>query len=404
MGRTKTYGVDKVEPPGVTLESLEGDGVGVDVEGEGGLDEDVHDHETLGAEAVGENLNGVADEETGPGERVEDAKDPDEEDHGLVGAGGLLLVVERRGQSPEDESAKHAGGRSQEHGAAADLVDEHGHADGDDEGEDGLAGRETELGGGLGDTGRVVELGRVVGDDGVARPLREDTERDEDGEAVTVALGLEEVEVAAVGLGLHLEADGLLDLAELELDRGVVLVAVGVEAGEHGEGLVVPVLGDEVTGRLRHPPDEDDLDDRGEGLKEGRDAPRPLVLHEVGAEAQPADDEGADVPQAVVDRGETGTMLGVADLGEKHGRGDLGERVAESEHEAAAHEGRQVLRGTLEDGTDDHDDAADGDGELPAIVVGDEGTARNELGAGARRGQLGRATYTTGIETKLPIW
>lgn len=338
MGETKTYGVDKVEPPGVTLESLEGDGVGVDVESEGGLDEDVHDHETLGAEAVGENLNGVADEETGPGERVEDAKDPDEEDHGLVGALGLLLVVESRSESPEDEGAEHAGGGSQEHGAAADLVDKHGHCDGNDEGEAGLAGRETELGGGLGDTGRVVKLARVVGDDGVTRPLREDTERDEDGEAVTVALGLEEVEVAAVDLGLHLEADGLLDLAELELNRGVVLVAVGVVRGQHGEGLVVPVLGDEVTGRLGHPPDEDDLDDRGEGLEESRDTPRPLVLHEVGAEAQPADDEGADVPQAVVDGREAGTMLRVADLGEKHGRGDLGERVAESKHEAAAHE------------------------------------------------------------------
>jgi len=388
----------------VTLESLEGDGVGVDVEGEGGLDENVHDHETLGAEPVGENLNGVADEETGPGERVEDAKDPDEEDHGLVGAGGLLLVVQSRSEGPEDESAKHAGGGSQEHGAAADLVDKHGHGDRDDEGEDRLAGRETELGGGLGDTGRVVELGRVVGDDGVARPLREDTERDEDGEAVTVALGLEEVEVAAVFRSLHLEADRLLDLAVLELNCGVVLVAVGVVLGQHGEGLVVPVLGDEEAGRLGHPPDEGDLDNRGERLEEGRNTPRPLVLEEVGAEAQPADDQGADVPQAVVDGREAATMLGVADLGEKHGRGDLGQRVAESEHEAATHEGGQVLGGTLEDGPDNHDDATHGDGELTAIVVGDEGTACHQLGAGAGQGGFGGATYTKGMDTKLPIW
>lgn len=367
-------GVDEVELPGAVggAEEVEGDGVGVDVEGESALDGQVHDHETLGAELVGEDLDGVADEETGPGERVHDAEDPDEEDHGLVGTGGLLGVPESRADGPEDKGAEHATGGGQEHGAATDLVDKHGHGDGDDEGKAGLAGTETELGSLVGDTGRVVELGGVVGDDSVTRPLGEDTEGDEDGESVAVALGAEEIGVAGVALGLVLETDGLLDLLVLELDGGVLVVAVGVVLGEHGKSLVVLVLGNEETGGLGDPVDEGKLDERGESLEKGGHTPRPLGGDVGGAEGEPGDDQGTDVPQAVVDAGKTATMLGMADFGEKHGRRDLGEGVAETEEDTATHEDTDVGARTLDDGTDNHDNAANGDGELATKVIGEE--------------------------------
>lgn len=353
---------------------LESDGVGVGVQGEGTLNGHVHDHETLATESVGEDLDGVANQQTRPGERVEDAEDPDEENHGLVGALGAVLSVQARSEGPEDEGAKHAASGSEESRATADLVDEHGHGDGDDEGETGLAGGETELGGGVVDTGGLVQLGGVVGDNGVAGPLGEEPERKQNGEAVTVATGLEEVEVAAVLGALHLETDGLLDLAELELDGGVVGVAVGVILGEDVEGLVVLILGDQETGRLGNPPDTDELDDGGEGLEQGGNTPRPVALDIVGSESQPGDDEGTDVPQAVVDGGETSAMLRVSELGEKHGGGDLGEGVAKAEHSTATHEHVKVLGDGLENGTDDHDDAANDDGELTAEVIGKEGT------------------------------
>lgn len=119
----------------------------------------------------------------------------------------------------------------------------------------------TELGVRVLYTSLVIQRAGEVGNDGVSRPLREETEGQEDSQPVPVSLRLEEVDVAAVSLGFHLEPDGLLDLAVLELDGRVLVVAVGVVLGEHLERLVVLVLGHEESGRLGHPPDEDDLDD-----------------------------------------------------------------------------------------------------------------------------------------------
>lgn len=80
----------------------------------------------------------------------------------------------------------------------------------------------------------------------------------------------------------------------------MVVVAVAVEASEDVEGLVVAVLGDEVTGGLGDPEDEEELEDGGDGLAEGGDPPRPLVSEEARAERQPGDNQGTDIPQAVV--------------------------------------------------------------------------------------------------------
>lgn len=325
----------------MALKVLEGLGVCVDVEGESGLDGDVEDHETLGAQPVGQDLNGVADEEAGPSDGVEDAKHPNEEDHGDVGARRAILIVEGRREGPEDEGAEHARRGDQEGGAAAELVDEQSHGDGDDEGEAHLAGRQTQLLSRAFDAGGLVEQVGIVGDDGVARPLREDTEREEDGEAVAVALGAEEVEIAAVLLVLVLERDRLLDLAELVLDGRVVLVAVGVVLGEDLERPVVLVLCDQVTGRLGHPEDEGQLDDRRGRLEQRGDTPGPVVRDVVGAKGDPGDHcarwasarrsrksrgvegglltQSTNVPQAVVDGGETPAVLGMAQLSEKHG-------------------------------------------------------------------------------------
>jgi hypothetical protein len=65
-------------------------------------------------------------------------------------------------------------------------------------------------------------------------------------------------------------------------------------------------------------------------------------------------------------------MLGVADFGEKHGRRDLGEGVAETEEDTATHESVDVLAATLDDGTDNHDNTANGNGKLAAEVIGKE--------------------------------
>lgn len=139
----KTYSVDNVQLPVTVAKGLEGNGVGIVVEAQSGLDADVEDHETLGTQLVGQNLNGVADQETGPGQGVHDVEDPDEDNHGVVGTIHVVLLVEGGGEGPEDEGDKHAAGGDEEGLATAKLVDAHGHADGDYEGQG--SGASTEL-------------------------------------------------------------------------------------------------------------------------------------------------------------------------------------------------------------------------------------------------------------------
>ena len=53
------YHIDQEQLPGVALEELEGDRVGVVVEREGRLHAHVHDHKTLGTQFVRQDLDGV---------------------------------------------------------------------------------------------------------------------------------------------------------------------------------------------------------------------------------------------------------------------------------------------------------------------------------------------------------
>lgn len=89
---------------------VKGEGIGVDVERKRGLDGHVHNHEALGAQLVRQDLNCVGDQKAGPSQGVHDAKQPDEEDHGLFGARGRMLLIQTTGKSPEDEGEEHATG------------------------------------------------------------------------------------------------------------------------------------------------------------------------------------------------------------------------------------------------------------------------------------------------------
>jgi hypothetical protein len=73
------------------------------------LHSQVHDHDTLGAQAVGENLEGVGDEQTGPGDGVEHGKEPDEDDLWVTGGFDILgSLVDGGNDSPCEEHENHA--------------------------------------------------------------------------------------------------------------------------------------------------------------------------------------------------------------------------------------------------------------------------------------------------------
>lgn len=136
-----TYGVDKVELPGVVLEVVECNRVGVGVESESALNGNVHDHQTLGTQFVRQDLNRVGDQKTRPGQRVENTKEPNEEDHSVASARRIVLLVETAGQSPEDERSKHASRSRQEEWTTSNFVDEQSHGDGDEESQSSLTSR-----------------------------------------------------------------------------------------------------------------------------------------------------------------------------------------------------------------------------------------------------------------------
>lgn len=166
-----TYGVDEVESPGVWVESSKGDRVGVGVECQSDLHAEVHNHQTLGSQHVWQNLDSVADQQARPSKGVEDAEDPDEHNHSIRSTGGAVVFVKSGSQGPDGECDHHAGSGCEESTATAEFINEHGHGDGYDESETGLASRQAQLLGGASDTGGLVEEGGVVGDNSVARPL-----------------------------------------------------------------------------------------------------------------------------------------------------------------------------------------------------------------------------------------
>lgn len=306
--------------------------------GQDGLDDNVHNHHTLGAKVEGQDLEGVRDQQTGEPNVVKDSKDPDEDELGVPGTlvGAARVLVDGAGDGPADKRGDHAADGDQEEGTATKVVDCQSSTDGARQIENGLSGGDGELLVLLRNAGAFVDGVHVVGEECVTRVLRDDAERDDDGKTPAVTLGPEEVEVAGRLGGVLLHQDGLLDLAVLELDGGVVVVAAGVVLGQDGQCLFGPVLVDEESGGLGDEPDTDELNDRGDDLDEGDGAPAPVVVDVGSTPADTGDNQGSQVPQTVVDGGDGTTVLGMADLGKQEGRGHLSEGVAETENESAA--------------------------------------------------------------------
>lgn len=109
------------------------------------------------------------------------------------------------------------------------------------------------------DADSVENAGNVVGNETIARPLREETGRDQDDEPVAVALGLEDLEPSGL-LGLLFDDDGLPDFFVFQLDDLVVGVSFGVDVCKNRQSLLVLALRDVPTWRLRNEPDTTDLE------------------------------------------------------------------------------------------------------------------------------------------------
>ena len=251
-----------------------GDWVGVVSKHERRLNRQVHDHESLGTQLVGQNLESVCDEQARPGEGVEDSEEPHPDDLWVSRGLDILCLFELRGgDGPGEEHGYHTGGGNQEKWTSADAVDKEGTADTDNESQQGLTSVQRNLLVLVLDTHGLVDQVHVVGEESVTRVLRDDTERKEKHESVAITLGLEEINVASIGLDLELKAKSLLDFLVLKLDSCVVGISVGVEFSESSQCLVVALMGHVPSRRFWDPENECELDSCWNGLEKGKSSP-----------------------------------------------------------------------------------------------------------------------------------
>ena len=259
---------DTVHKVVLPLDIRKCDWVDILVEEQRQINGEPHAVHALSANVIWQNLNSVANKKTRPGHVVETVVDEDKRNlavcgGGVSGSGNDLSVCVAEGRlldcgshgGPDDVGGAHSSRSGEEEGTTTKLVNPETHEEGDDEVDDGEDTVDLELQLRVGDAGEGEDVGHVVGDETVAGPLGEETQGDEDDQAVTVALGAPELG-PAVALKLLLELDGLLDLVELDLDELVLLVAAGVGARENLESLLLLALGHEETWGLWNKPSE----------------------------------------------------------------------------------------------------------------------------------------------------
>lgn len=120
------------------------------------------------------------------------------------------------------------------------------------------------------------EFGQAYATATYTRPLREEPHGDDDHCPRPVRLVLDHREEADVLVDLPIDLDRFHDLGQLELYDRVRGVPVGVVLDEHCRGLLDPPLLDEPTWGFGQEPHEEDLQDGGKHLEEGRDTPGPI--------------------------------------------------------------------------------------------------------------------------------
>jgi hypothetical protein len=161
---------------------------------------------------------------------------------------GELNALERDGHG--DEAREHEQGRGHVHDATGEARDDEGDDGGVEQTPAGVG--EVDAGGGVvgGVAHHVEEHAGVVADEGVAGELGEEADKGGDEDATAHAARADQIHPRLLR-HFHLRLDGLADLDDLGLGEGRVGVSLGVVLDQDGGGLVVAVLGDEVTRGFR---------------------------------------------------------------------------------------------------------------------------------------------------------
>lgn len=167
---------------------------------QGGLDSQVHNHDTLGTQSVGQNLERIGNQESRPRNSVEDREQPNEDDLGITrGLDILSLFIHRGSDCPRKEHEDHARGGNKEERSTPDSVDKECTANTDHQTQQRLTtvqletlsafmgkamrvrddlGAYRNLLGLLSDTHAVVDQASVVAEQGITTVLRDNSKGD----------------------------------------------------------------------------------------------------------------------------------------------------------------------------------------------------------------------------------
>jgi hypothetical protein len=145
--------------------------------------------------------------------------------------------------------------------------------------------------------------------------------------------------------------------------------------GQDGLGLGVLPLGDQPPWGLRDEPNEENLEKRRDRLQKAGHAPSPVTRDVVCPEGYPGADEGAEIPESIVDGRVDGTVLRVHKLCDQEGSGAVSDGDAETEQEATHDEHGDVEAHGEQGNSHEHDGATDYHSHAAAEDIG---TVRND--------------------------
>lgn len=243
----------------------------------------------LRADAVWQDLDRVRHKKAAESQVVEDEEDEDEDNDCLSSCAVSMLGILRGSDGLDDEGDEHADCGRQEQRPAANLVNEEADAHSRDQLDDGQVPIDLQLRLAVGNADGLQHTGKVVRHQRVTRPLREQPKAHQNQQAMAISRRGPQLAPARL-LELLLQRNRLLDLVELDSHQLAGLVALRMVLVHDLLRLLVLALRNQPPRRLRHKPDEHDLEQRRDRLQQARRAPRPVAHEIVRPEADPRAD------------------------------------------------------------------------------------------------------------------
>lgn len=231
------------------------------------------------------------------------------------------------------------------------------------------------------------------------------------------------VEVAVFAHGEHVTErtlghfqDSSLDSGELGVDEDLIGTFTH-QTNQNLTGFLLATLENEPTGGFGQEHDETQDDRSKEDLESERESPGDLIgIGKHQTEINPVTDRDTASDHRTLDHDQLATAVGLAAFGLPGGDGGRVDTIAKTSDQTTDDQLGELVRGTLQDSTDAHDEGTEEDGlattqhvtdpdgrnrtgETSQIVRGNRDTLTSRLSAGViRRGVDGREVFVEGFQ------